>query len=260
MDERWCRRWRPSPAALTRAFDSAWGTLKRLYYDSGSASVQWEALRAEYRPRAEQARTQAGARGRRRSDGGASSRWSSRASSSSRAVVVSAHPLASEAGREVLERGGSIVDAAIAVSFALGVVEPDASGIGGDGQAVLFLKGMSEPTVIEFKDQTPRAATLDAPGLLRGGRLPSDGPMSVNIPGVVAGLDYLYTKYGSEQVSWADLIAPAIKYAEEGFVLDATLPSSVAEGRQSFQKYTAVVADLPAQWTRAARRRSILQS
>ena len=125
------------------------------------------------------------------------------------------------------------------MSFALGVVEPDASGIGGDGQAVLFLKGMSEPTVIEFKDQTPRAATLDAPGLLRNGRLPSDGPMSVNIPGVVAGLDYLYTKYGSGRVSWADLVAPAIKYAEDGFVLDATLPSSVAEGRQSFQKYTA---------------------
>ena len=97
---------------------------------------------------------------------------------------------------------------------------------------------MSEPTVIEFKDQTPRAATLDAPGLLRGGRLPIDGPMSVNIPGVVAGLDFLFTKYGSGRVSWADLVAPAIKYADEGFVLDATLPSSVAEGRQSFQKYS----------------------
>ena len=111
---------------------------------------------------------------------------------SSRAVVVSAHPLASEAGREVLERGGNIVDAAIAVSFALGVVEPDASGIGGDGQAVLFLKGMSEPTVIEFKDQTPRAATLDDAGTCcAAGGWSSDGPMSVNIPGVVAGLDYL---------------------------------------------------------------------
>ena len=63
--------------------------------------------------------------------------------------------------------------------------------------------------------------------------------MSANIPGVVAGLDFLYTKYGSGRVSWADLVAPAIRYAEEGFVLDATLPSSVAEGRQSFQKYTA---------------------
>jgi gamma-glutamyltranspeptidase len=228
----------PSPAALTRAFDSAWGTLKRLYYDSGSGSQQWEALRTEYRPRAEQARTQAAL------EDVVDQMVTQQplvkpVVSSSRAVVVSAHPLASAAGREVLEQGGNIVDAAIAVSFALGVVEPDASGIGGDGQAVLYLKGMAEPTVIEFKDQTPRAATLDAPGLLRNGRLPSDGPMAANIPGVVAGLDYLYTKYGSQRVAWADLVAPAIKHADEGFVLDATLPSSVAEGRQSFLKYTA---------------------
>ena len=186
----------PSPAALTRGFDSVWGTLKRLYYDSGSGSVQWEALRAEYRPRAEQARTPSALED-------VVDRMVAQqplvkpAVTSSRAVVVSAHPLASDAGRTCSNAGGSIVDAAIAVSFALGVVEPDASGIGGDGQAVLYLKGMSEPTVIEFKDQTPRAATLDAPGLLRSGRLPGDGPMSVNIPGVVAGLDYLYTKYGS---------------------------------------------------------------
>ena len=227
----------PSSVALTRAFDSAWTTLKRLYYDSGSGSAQWEALRMEYRPRAEQARTQAALEDVV-DQMMAQQPLVKPSVTSSRAVVVSAHPLASQAGREVLEHGGSIVDAAIAVSFALGVVEPDASGLGGDGQAVLFLKGMSEPTVIEFKDQTPRAATLDAPGLLRGGRLPIDGPMSVNIPGVVAGLDFLFTKYGSGRVSWADLVAPAIKYADEGFVLDATLPSSVAEGRQSFQKYS----------------------
>jgi gamma-glutamyltranspeptidase len=228
----------PSSAALMRAFDNVWGTLKRLYYDAGSGSPQWEALRAEYRPRVEQTRTQAALEDLV-DQMVAQQPLVKPVVSSSRAVVVSAHPLASQAGREVLEQGGSIVDAAIAVSFALGVVEPDASGIGGDGQAVLYLKGMSEPTVIEFKDQTPRAATLDAPGLLRGGRLPSDGPMSVNIPGVVAGLDYLYTKYGSKRVAWADLVAPAIKYADDGFVLDATLPSSVAEGRQSFLKYTA---------------------
>ncbi len=227
----------PSQAALTRAFDSVWSTVKRMYYDSGSGSLQWEALRAEYRPRAEQARTQTALEDV--VDQMVAQQPLVKPSvTSSRAVVVSAHPLASQAGRAVLERGGSVVDAAIAVSFALGVVEPDASGIGGDGQAVLFLKGMAEPTVIEFKDQTPRGATLDAPGLLRNGRLPVDGPMSANIPGVVAGLDFLFTKYGSGRVSWADLVAPAIRHAEEGFVLDATLPSSVAEGRQSFQKYT----------------------
>jgi len=227
-----------SPAALTRAFDAAWTTLKRLYYDSGPAAKQWNALREEFRPRAERARTQSALEDVV-DQMVAQQPLIKPAVVSSHAVVVSAHPLASEAGRLVLQRGGNIVDAAIAVSFALGVVEPDASGIGGDGQAVLYLQGMSEPTVIEFKDQTPRAATLDAPGLLRNGRLPIDGPMSINIPGLVAGLDYLYTKYGSKRVSWAELLAPAIEYAEDGFILDATLPSSIAEGRQSFLKYTA---------------------
>src|SRR4029453_16200881 len=102
---------------------------------------------------------------------------------SARARVASAPPLAPDAGRAVLVRGGNVVDAAIAVSFALGVVEPDASGIGGYGQAVLFLNGMPEPTVIEFKDQTPRGATLDAPAIFRSGRLVADGPASVNSTG-----------------------------------------------------------------------------
>jgi gamma-glutamyltranspeptidase len=57
------------------------------------------------------------------------------------------------------------------------------------------------------------------------------------IPGVVAGLDMLYQKYGSKKVAWADLVAPAIKLADEGFVLDEALPTSIAEGRDAFQKY-----------------------
>ena len=120
-----------------------------------------------------------------------------------------------------------------------GVVEPDASGIGGDGQAVLFLSGMAEPSVVDFKDQTPGGATLDNPRIFRGARLVGDGPLSANIPGVVAGMDYLYSRYGSGRISWSELIAPAVAYAEQGFVLDQTLPSSIAEGRQYFQKYTA---------------------
>jgi gamma-glutamyltranspeptidase len=228
----------PSQGSLARAFDEVWSTLKRLYYDSGEGARLWDGLRAEYRPRVEQARSTAALEDLV-DQMVVQQPLVKPMVASSRAVVVSAHPLASEAGRTVLERGGNIVDAAIAVSFALGVVEPDASGIGGDGQAVLFLKGMSEPTVVEFKDQTPRAATLDAPGLIRGGRLASDGPMSVNIPGVVAGLGYLHDKYGSGHLRWSELVAPSIRYADEGFVLDATLPSSIAEGRQSFQKYPA---------------------
>ena len=139
---------------------------------------------------------------------------------SSGAVIVSGHQLASEAGRLALQKGGNIVDAMIAVSFALGVVEPEASGIGGDGAAVLYLKGMTRPTIIDYKDQTPIQATPDNPAIMAEGRLVADGPAAANIPGVVGGLDYLYRKYGSGKVKWDELIAPAITLAEDGFVLD----------------------------------------
>jgi gamma-glutamyltranspeptidase len=114
------------------------------------------------------------------------------------------------------------------------VVEPEASGIGGDGMAILYLKGMREPVVIDYKDQVPIHATSDNPVLRQGS---GDGPSAANIPGVVAGLDHLYRTYGSKKVAWADLIAPAIDHAENGYVLDQSLPTSIAEGRGYFEKY-----------------------
>jgi gamma-glutamyltranspeptidase len=221
---------------LTQTFDRVWSTLKRLYYDTGDQAAVWEALREKYHPQAEQARSENALED-------VVDRLIAEqplikpAVVSSRAVVVSGHPLASEAGRLALANGGNVVDAAIAVSFALGIVEPEASGLGGDGQAVLYLKGMPEPTVVEYKDQTPMRATLDNTRIFRDGVLVGDGPAAANIPGVVAGLDYLYTHYGSGRVSWADLIEPAIRYAEQGYVLDTSLPSSIAEGRQFLEKY-----------------------
>ena len=98
------------------------------------------------------------------------------------------------------------------------MVEPEASGIGGDGTAVLFLKGMKRPTVIDYKDQTPIHATPDNPAIMNDGRLVADGPAAANIPGVVAGLDYLHKKYGSGKVKWPELIDPAIRLADEGFI------------------------------------------
>ena len=232
-----------APSALTtapykRAFDAVWTTLKRVYYQSGEGSQAWDRLRVELEPRAEQARSESAFEDVVDQMIARQPLVKPRVTSS-RAVVVSAHPLASEVGREILARGGNIVDAAIAMSFVLGVVEPDASGIGGDGQAVLFLSGMPEPSVVDFKDQTPGAASLDNPRIFRGARLVGDGPVAANIPGVVAGMDYLYSRYGSGRIPWAALIAPAVAYAEQGFLLDQTLPSSIAEGRQYFQKYTA---------------------
>jgi gamma-glutamyltranspeptidase/glutathione hydrolase len=66
----------------------------------------------------------------------------------------------------------------------------------------------------------------------------ADGPAAANIPGVVAGLDYLYRKYGSGKVKWEELIEPAIKLADEGFILDEALPTSVAEGRHFLAKWS----------------------
>jgi gamma-glutamyltranspeptidase / glutathione hydrolase len=227
----------PPPAGTwTSAFDRVWETLRNLYYRDGASADEWRALGQRYRSEAAAARSQAEVEtviDRLIAD----QPLIKPTVVSSRAVVVSGHPLASEAGALVLERGGNIVDAAIAVSFTLGVVEPDASGIGGDGMAQLFLKGMTEPVAVDYKDQTPAHATTDNPRIFREGRLVADGPAAVNIPGVVAGMDLLYRRFGSGRVAWADLIAPAIRYADEGYELDAALPTTISEGRAFLEKH-----------------------
>jgi gamma-glutamyltranspeptidase/glutathione hydrolase len=220
---------------LVLAFDRVWETLRRLYYDAGPSSSRWQELKARYRPQAEAATDEA-ALETAIDAMVADQPLIKPLVVSNRAVVVSGHPLASRAGAIALERGGNIVDAAIAVSFALGVVEPEASGIGGDGMALLFLAGMREPIAIDFKDQVPIRATRDNPLLANA---TGDGAAAANIPGVVAGMDQLYRGYGSKKVSWADLIAPAIEHAEQGYVLDAALPTTIAEGRRLFEKYPA---------------------
>jgi gamma-glutamyltranspeptidase len=227
----------PSPRAeqLVAAFDRVWETLARLYYSAGASAEDWRELRSKYRPRAEAARDEA------QLEDAVDAMVAEQplikpAVTSDRAVVVSGHPLASRAGALALEKGGNVVDAAIAASFALGIVEPEASGIGGDGMALVYLKGMSEPVAVDYKDQIPIRATRDNPALQAS---TGDGASAANIPGVVAGLDHLYRKYGSGKVPWADLLAPAIEYAEKGFELDAALPTSIAEGRRVFEKHPA---------------------
>ena len=159
---------------------------------------------------------------------------------SSRGVVASGNPLASAAGALVLEKGGNVVDAGIAVSFALGVVEPDASSIGGDGQAILVPQGHDRAG--RHRIQGHDARTRDAATIRRSSRRTGAARRptvrrSRTFPASSRASICSIEKYGSKKVAWADLVAPAIKLADEGFVLDEALPTTIAEGRASFAKY-----------------------
>ena len=220
------------------SFDAAWERTARLYYstpDAASRRARWEAVRASYRPRALAATTD---------DELATvvhemmrQRPPLREPATGRAAVSSANPVATEAGLEILRKGGNVVDAAIAVSFALGVVEPDASGIGGYGQMLIRLDSMPRPTLIEFMTRLPQDVIVNEPSILSNGDYPDDGPVLPNVPGTVAAMHKAWKEYGSHKVAWADLVAPAIRAATDGYVVSDGLATTLAREREHFARY-----------------------
>lgn len=114
--------------------------------------------------------------------------------------VSAAHPAAVEAGMQVLDDGGNAADAAVATAFAVAVVEPYASGIGGGGSALLAAPG-EEATSYDYREV-----------VARHGRIPASG---TGVPGFVAGLATIHAEHGS--LDWEDLLQPAIRLAGEGF-------------------------------------------
>ena len=135
-------------------------------------------------------------------------------------MVVRVHHLASNVGAEVLRRGGNAVDAAVAVGYALAVVYSQAGNIGGGGFVTLRLAD-GRMTFLDFREKVPLAATAtmfqDARGQVVSGRS-TDSWLGVGVPGTVMGLETACVKYGT--MSRAALIAPAIRLAREGLVLD----------------------------------------
>jgi gamma-glutamyltranspeptidase/glutathione hydrolase len=137
-------------------------------------------------------------------------------------AVASAHPLATQAGLDVLAQGGNAFDAAVAVSAALAVVEPAGSGLGGGGFWLLHRASDGFQTMIDGRETAPSQAHrdmyLNADGSVNK-QLSLDGPLAAGIPGVPAALAYLTKHYG--QLSLKQNLAPAIRYAEQGFPVSA---------------------------------------
>lgn len=137
------------------------------------------------------------------------------------AAIASGHPLASRAGLEMLRRGGSAADAAIATAAALGVVEPHMSGLNGDG-FFLVRDPEGEAVVINATGSAPRSVSPEQ----FGGQLPRRGAASASVPGLVDGWLMLHRRHG--RLPWADLFQPAINYARDGFPATQRLCAFIA--------------------------------
>lgn len=129
-------------------------------------------------------------------------------------MVASAHPLASQAGLEILKAGGNAVDAAVAAAFAVGVVEPNSNGIGGEGMMVLYLARTRKSIAIDYRSAAPASTAFPE-------RIPSSGHAAAAIPGTVAGLSLALEKYGTMPL--ARVLEPAIELAAGGFAVGPTL-------------------------------------
>ncbi len=135
------------------------------------------------------------------------------------AAIASAHPLATDAGHEILARGGNAFDAAVAVAAALAVVEPWNSGLGGGGFFLLHRARDGFETMIDARERAPLAASRDM--YLRNGQplaaLSIDGALAAGIPGTPAALVHLAEKYG--RLPLKQTLAPAIRFARDGFAV-----------------------------------------
>ncbi|WP_338088604.1 gamma-glutamyltransferase [Pontibacter litorisediminis] len=152
-------------------------------------------------------------------------------------MVVTAHPLASEVGAEIMRRGGNAADAAIAVQFALAVVYPDAGNIGGGGFLVLRQQDGSIDA-LDYREKAPQAAHRDM-YLNKEGEveenLSSKGHLAAGVPGTVDGMVKLHRKYGS--MPWRELVQPAIELAARGFPLTKKEARKLNRQRQDFIRY-----------------------
>jgi len=157
------------------------------------------------------------------------------------AMVVSAHPIASQVGKDILLKGGNAVDAAIATQLALAVVYPGAGNIGGGGFMVARMAD-GEVATLDYREKAPQSGGrdmyLDEEGeVIRG--LSRRGHLAAGVPGTVAGLYASYEKYG--KLAWKELVQPAIDLAAGGWALTPAEAAKLNGNREAFMTYNTVM-------------------
>jgi gamma-glutamyltranspeptidase/glutathione hydrolase len=178
----------------------------------------------------------------------ASQRLTKPALRSEQGLVAAQHRRAAEVGAGILRDGGNAVDAAIATSFALGVLEPWMSGIGGGGAMVVYQAAAGRCSVIDFGMRAarsldpadyPLAGEGVASDLFPWARVRDDrnvhGPLAVAVPGVVDGMRIAHERFASRP--WAELLAPAVGLAQEGLLIDWFAVESIASAAQDLRRY-----------------------
>ena len=153
-------------------------------------------------------------------------------------MVVSQHYLASSVGAQILEDGGNAYDASIAVAFALAVVLPRAGNIGGGGFMVMYDEKTDKSYSIDYREKAPALASKDMylndDGSVNNKRA-REGILSIGVPGTVYGMWEVHKKFGS--LPWEKLLDPAIKLAEEGFIMSPFMVDALNKRYKKLSNY-----------------------
>ena len=169
---------------------------------------------------------------------------SQRAATAPTAMVASNSPIATDVGVEILRRGGNAVDAAVAVGFALAVAYPEAGNLGGGGYMVIR-KADGTVAALDYREMAPLAATrnmyIDASGKVTSASVV--GHLASGVPGAVAGMTEALRAHGT--MSLADVLAPSIRLAEEGVVVDSALSASLTAAQGLISRFAGTDPWLP---------------
>jgi gamma-glutamyltranspeptidase / glutathione hydrolase len=149
-------------------------------------------------------------------------------------IVATSQTLASQAGAQILARGGSATDAAITANAVLGVVEPESCGMGGDLFAIYWDAKTGKLSAINGSGWAPKGLTIDALKALGQTEMPQEGIHSVTVPGAVDGWARLHQRFG--KLPWKDLFQPAIYFAEHGFPVTEMIGAAWQEQEPKLKK------------------------